>query len=301
MKKEQGKNGQRKGQKPYEQMPALQRYIKHTFKEGDFYKKVNHDIILNGSLSIGDKAVYMAILKSCDTKTFRKLPIKEIIKSCGMSEAPVVKSIKVLVDNHFIQSKKTRYESKYKLSEGGKYLKISMKQFEGLKKDYRTYIKRLMAIILSSYNDAIPSYKACSKRTGKISMRLYRELKNKFYKEELYEDDDYDWNYFKINFDAGNYDHLYTDEAKDEMDEDELFEDGAWYTGAENSILEDDKETYNPTRDMILSADVINYLALEEYQSYNSPVINHLAMKGKQSCNTSPCPLIEELQLILDR
>lgn len=165
-----------------------------------FYKAIDEDIILNDSLSINDKAVYLGILKFASfTKNYKtKISSSEIESACGVKRQSQTKSIKKLKNTGLIQVFGSRYENRFIIKPTKKFLPIRLNSLGGLKFNRKYYIRLLTGIILSNGNNCIPMYKTCKKRIAKLTKVEYQKIKSIYYQYEEYNED----------LDINNYERL---------------------------------------------------------------------------------------------
>ncbi|MBO6881450.1 hypothetical protein [Winogradskyella sp.] len=167
-------------------------------KPETFFKKIDYDVILNGSLSINDKAVYLAILRYISfTKTYKtKIASSQIEDITGIIQQNQTKSIKKLMDVGVISVFGSRFENTFLLTKEPKtFLPIKLEQFEGIKYYRKNYIRRLTGIMLSNGNNQIPTYRTCLKKMGKLTVRELQKIKSIYNGE--YEFDDIDIENYK--------------------------------------------------------------------------------------------------------
>ena len=135
--------------------------------QGVHYKKINKEVILDGELSWNDLGIYLALQFACsfekkEQELWTSISNKKITQISGIEQKRQHLSLSKLEKKGYIERRLGRYGYEYKTIIISKnYLRLPLCHLEGLKKDVRSYVRKLRYITLSNGNNILPSLKTC--------------------------------------------------------------------------------------------------------------------------------------------
>jgi hypothetical protein len=175
---------------------GLSKFISDTYiKEGDFFRRVNHAVILDNRITFEDIAVYIGILYySSIKKNYYQLiessQIKNVTKVLQPNQS---RAIRKLVEFGYIKVKHFKDNKiKFCIVEPKKFFRMKREQFDSMKYSRKVWINIVIGLVLSNENNCIPSLEACRKKMGGIlDGRKYQTIVEDYGKGEHIDTDNY--------------------------------------------------------------------------------------------------------------